>query len=123
MNNNERQSVDIEGWVELSKQKYPNEYWKQAQCIEYFVDKITKYNSDEVKRFNLNRGGFQCNGTIFYSGGNVYLWWKLSEKSGSGTAMGLESSNATDGSLRLLFCTDISQTEPYMIPLLYEHNL
>ena len=123
MNTGERQSVDIEGWVELSKQKFPDEYWKQAQCIEYFVDKITKYNSDDIKRFNLDRGVFHCSGTIFYSGGNVHLWWKLSEKGGTDTALGLESLNATDKSLRILFCTDPSQTEPYMFPLVYEHNL
>ncbi len=123
MDNNERPSVDIEGWVELSKQKFPNEYWKQAQCIEYFVDKITKYNSDEIKRFNINRGNFQCKGTMFYSGGNVYLWWKLSENNGPDAAIGLEALNATDRSLRLLFCTDSSQMEPYMFPLVYEHNL
>ena len=123
MKTNERPTVDIEGWVRLSTEKFPNELGIQAACIEHFVSKITRFNSEDVKRCTFNHGAFKCNGTIFYSGGNVYLWWKLKEASGSGEAIGLEAMNATDRSLRLLFCTDPTQKEPFMFPLIYQYNL
>lgn len=123
MEANERPFVDIEGWVKLSKEKFPNDLGKQAICIEHFVTKITKFNSEEVKRFTTNHGPFKVSGTMFYSSGNVYLWWKLTEESGIGEAIGLEAINAADRSLRLLFCTDPSQKEAYMFPMVFEHNL
>ena len=123
METNERPSVDIEGWVKLSIEKFPNDPGKQAVCIEHFVSRITQFDSENIKRCTFNHGPFKCSGTMFYSEGNVYLWWKLKEVSGSGEVIGLEAMNATDRSLRMLFCTDVNQTEPFMIPIIYQYNL
>lgn len=119
----EKKAVDIEEFVELSKQKFANNHWKQALCIEYFIDKITMYEPEEVKKINFDIGEFRCNGTIFSSRGNTYLWWKLTDENSTNECQGLEAMDVNDNSLRLLFCSDPTQTAPYMIPLILENDL